>query len=58
MRTALEMDPEERRRRMQKMRAVVAEANIYRWIGKILSTLLKFEFVPGEPQQINGGRVV
>jgi trehalose-6-phosphate synthase len=62
MRTALEMDPEERRRRMQKMRAVVAEANIYRWIGKILSTLLKFEFVPGgQPhqinQQINGGRV-
>jgi hypothetical protein len=33
---------------MQKMRAVVAEGNIYRWIGKILSTLLKFEFPAGE----------
>jgi hypothetical protein len=28
---------------MQKMRAVVAESNIYRWTGKILSALLKFE---------------
>ena len=43
MRAALEMDPQERRRRMQKMRAVVEEGNIYRWIGKILSTVLKFE---------------
>jgi len=58
MRTALEMEPEERQRRMQKMRAVVAEGNIYRWIGKILSTLLRFEFVPGgQSQQETGGRV-
>jgi trehalose-6-phosphate synthase len=58
MRNAIEMEPEERRRRMQKMRAVVAEANIYRWIGKILSTLLRFEFVPGgQVQPEDGGRV-
>jgi alpha,alpha-trehalose-phosphate synthase [UDP-forming] len=58
MRTALEMEPEERQRRMQKMRAVVAEGNIYRWIGKILSTLLRFEFVPGgQSVSENGGRV-
>jgi alpha,alpha-trehalose-phosphate synthase [UDP-forming] len=57
MRTALEMEPEERQRRMQKMRAVVAEGNIYRWIGKILSTLLRFEFVPGGSLSENGGRV-
>jgi len=43
IRAALEMEPYERRRRMQKLRAVVAEGNIYRWIGKILSTVLKFE---------------
>lgn len=48
MHAALEMHPYERRRRMQKMRAVVEEGNIYRWIGKILSALLKFEFLPGE----------
>ncbi len=44
IRQALEMPDEERRRRMQKMRAVVAENNIYRWAGKILSALLRFEF--------------
>jgi len=43
IRAALEMELPERRRRMQKMRAVVEEGNIYRWIGKILSTVLKFE---------------
>ena len=43
MRTALEMPIEERRKRMQKMRAVIAENNIYRWAGKIISALLKFE---------------
>jgi trehalose 6-phosphate synthase len=57
---ALEMDPQERRRRMQKMRAVVAEGNIYRWIGKILSTLLRFELVPAEQMQdaTLGGRAI
>src|SRR5450756_3128894 len=33
---ALEMPQEERRKRMQKMRAVTAENNIYRWAGKII----------------------
>jgi alpha,alpha-trehalose-phosphate synthase [UDP-forming] len=41
---SLTMPEDERRKRMQKMRAVVAENNIYRWAGKVLSTLLKFEF--------------
>jgi trehalose 6-phosphate synthase len=40
---ALTMPEEERRKRMQRMRAVVAENNIYRWAGKFLSTLLTFE---------------
>jgi trehalose-6-phosphate synthase len=44
--SALEMQPGERQRRMRKLRSVVAEGNIYRWIGKILSALLKFEFQP------------
>ena len=46
---ALEMSDEERRKRMQKMRTVVAENNIYRWAGKFLSGLLKFEF-PESPR--------
>jgi trehalose 6-phosphate synthase len=44
IRQALEMPEEARRKRMQKMRDVVAENNIYRWAGKIVSALLKFEF--------------
>jgi alpha,alpha-trehalose-phosphate synthase [UDP-forming] len=43
IRQALEMTPEERQKRMQKMREAVAQNNIYRWAGKILSALLKFE---------------
>jgi trehalose 6-phosphate synthase len=44
IRQALEAPEEERRKRMRKMRAVVAENNVYRWAGKIISALLKFEF--------------
>jgi len=44
MRLALEMPKDERRKRMQKMRIVVGDNNVYRWAGKLLSTLLKFEF--------------
>jgi alpha,alpha-trehalose-phosphate synthase [UDP-forming] len=44
LRIALEMPEDERRKRMQKQRAAVAQNNIYRWAGKYLSTLLKFEF--------------
>jgi trehalose-6-phosphate synthase len=44
VRQALEMTAEERRRRMQRLRGVVSENNIYRWAGKILSTILKFDF--------------
>jgi alpha,alpha-trehalose-phosphate synthase [UDP-forming] len=45
----LTMPEEERRKRMQRMRAVVAENNIYRWAGKFLSGLLKFDF-PDSPR--------
>jgi alpha,alpha-trehalose-phosphate synthase [UDP-forming] len=41
---AVIMDKEEARLRMAKMREQVARNNIYRWAGKVLSELLKFEF--------------
>lgn len=41
---AARMSPDERRKRMQRLREVVAEHNVYRWAGKYLSTLFKFEF--------------
>lgn len=47
----LTMSPDERRKRMQRMRAAVAENNIYRWAGKILSTLLKFEIPEQTPYE-------
>ena len=40
---ALTMSEEERHKYMQKLRTVVSENNIYRWAGKVLSTLLEFE---------------
>ncbi|MGC2659834.1 MAG: trehalose-6-phosphate synthase [Bryobacteraceae bacterium] len=43
-RTALEMHPDERRRRMRKMRETVEQNNVYRWAGKLLSELCKIEF--------------
>jgi alpha,alpha-trehalose-phosphate synthase [UDP-forming] len=36
---ALEMSPEERRIRMQRMRATVRERNIYRWAGSLIGDL-------------------
>lgn len=44
MRTALDMPEDERRKRMKKLRTSVAENNVYRWAGKLLSALLRFEF--------------
>jgi trehalose 6-phosphate synthase len=43
-REALQMHPDERRRRMRKMREGVEHNNVYRWAGKFLSDLAKIEF--------------
>jgi alpha,alpha-trehalose-phosphate synthase [UDP-forming] len=50
IRQALTMAPEERRKRMQKMRDMVAANNVYRWAGKVLSALLQFELREPEPR--------
>jgi trehalose 6-phosphate synthase len=50
---ALTMPREDRRRRMMRLRDAVAENNVYRWAGKIVSTLLKFEFTEsGETAEV------
>jgi trehalose-6-phosphate synthase len=41
---ALKIDPAEEHKRMSKMRAVVAENNIYKWAADIITELVKFEF--------------
>jgi trehalose 6-phosphate synthase len=43
LREAIAMPEDERRRRMRRMRAAVAENNVYRWAGKIVSALLKLD---------------
>jgi alpha,alpha-trehalose-phosphate synthase [UDP-forming] len=45
---AVEMPQAERKKRMQKMRTAVQDNNVYRWAGKILSALLKFD-IPESP---------
>lgn len=39
LKMALEMSPEEKGKRMERMRETVREYNIYRWAGKIISEL-------------------
>jgi alpha,alpha-trehalose-phosphate synthase [UDP-forming] len=39
IRFALEMEPEEKKQRMQRMRKVVKEHNVYRWAGNLIAEL-------------------
>ena len=43
LRAALQMHPEERRRRMLRMREAVEQNNVYRWTGKFISELVKLK---------------
>ncbi len=42
--SALQMNVDERRRRMARMREAVEHNNVYRWAGKFLSELARIEF--------------
>jgi trehalose 6-phosphate synthase len=39
IRFALEMEPKERREKMQRMRRIIKEQNIYRWAGNLIAEL-------------------
>jgi trehalose-6-phosphate synthase len=62
IRRALTMTAGERRKRMCRLRAAVAENNIYHWAGGVLSTLLKLDFREAddapEPAEISEGAAV
>jgi trehalose 6-phosphate synthase len=45
---AVEMPQADRTKRMQRLRSAVSDNNVYRWAGKILSALLKFD-IPEAP---------
>ncbi|HEY6349394.1 MAG TPA: trehalose-6-phosphate synthase [Candidatus Angelobacter sp.] len=49
---ALEMDPKDRRARMQHMRQTVKEQNIYRWAGNLIAELCQVRLEkPQEPRK-------
>ncbi len=49
IRIALEMDPEERKHRMLRMRKLIREQNIYRWAGDLIGQLCDVRIVaPGK----------
>jgi alpha,alpha-trehalose-phosphate synthase [UDP-forming] len=45
IRAALEMDPEERKQRMLRMRKIIREQNIYRWAGDLIGQLCDVRIV-------------
>src|SRR6187402_2726732 len=49
MRVALKMPAAEQRRRMTRMREQVAYNNVFRWAGKFLSALLKYDLPENVP---------
>jgi len=50
IRTALEMDPDERAVRMQHMRRMVKENNVYRWAGSLIAELSDIRIDETEPE--------
>ena len=54
IRYALEMEPEERTARMQRLRKVVKEQNIYRWAGTLIAELCAVRLdSPGDAKATN-----
>lgn len=52
LRRALEMEPKDRRTRMQRMRQTVKEQNIYRWAGNLIAELCQVRLEkPQEPKK-------
>jgi len=46
---ALEMDPQDRRTRMRRMRQIVKENNVYRWAGNLIAELSEIRIDEVEP---------
>jgi len=50
IRTALEMDPEERSEQMRRMRRIVKEHNVYRWAGSLIAELSEIRIDEAESE--------
>jgi alpha,alpha-trehalose-phosphate synthase [UDP-forming] len=51
IRTALEMDPDEKQSRMQHMRRAIREHNIYQWAGNLITELCELRLDDGEKSE-------
>ena len=49
IRSALEMEPQEKQMRMQRMRKIVREHNVYRWAGRLIGDLCEVRLDTAEP---------
>jgi len=49
IRTALEMEPAQKRERMHKMRENIKEHNVYRWAGDLISSLAQIRLNSSPP---------
>jgi trehalose 6-phosphate synthase len=53
IREALEMESDERKHRIQRMRSVIREQNIYRWAGDLIGQLCEFRVAPSRNRSEN-----
>ena len=53
IRRGLEMTPEEKRTRMQRMRRIISEHTIYRWAADLISELADLRTSPSEPTTLS-----
>ncbi len=51
IRAAIEMEPEEKQLRVQNMRKLIREHNIYRWAGNLIAELCELRLDPGDRMQ-------
>ncbi|HYL47515.1 MAG TPA: trehalose-6-phosphate synthase [Candidatus Limnocylindrales bacterium] len=58
IRLALEMSPDDRHARMQRMRRTVREHNVYRWAGNLIAELSEIRIGEAEPATSDLSRVV
>jgi trehalose-6-phosphate synthase len=52
LRFALEMSPDEAKARMQRMRRIVKEHNVYRWAASLLAGLSDIQIDKPQPSEI------
>ena len=58
IRASLEMNPEEKQLRMQRMRKVIREHNVYRWAASLIGEVCDVRLDQAEPGKFSAGASV